>query len=144
MAGRMAGAEAHLQYMLAQADGVAILKPARRLKGPRWRKTVGSGRHGQAIDPKLIARMRPDDGQAQALGQVLRSRRMVHMGMGNPDLFERHAQTFGCCNQKIQIAAGIDDGRLVGLVAPNNRAVLLERGNGDSFVVEHGLGVGDG
>ena len=87
--------------MLAQADGVAILKPARRLEGPRWRKTVGSGRHGQAIDPKLIARMRPDDGQAQALGQVLRSRRMVHMGMGNPDLFERHAQTFGCGNQKI-------------------------------------------
>jgi hypothetical protein len=59
--------------------------------------------------------------------------------MRNPDLFERHTQAFSRRDQKVQIAAGINDGGLVGLIAPNNRAVLLERGNGDSFVVEHGL-----
>ncbi|MNT36811.1 hypothetical protein D3C72_1729160 [compost metagenome] len=81
--------------------------------------------------------MGANDGQRQPLCQLARAARVVDVGVGEPDLFERDAQTLDFCEQHIQVAAGVDHGRLVGGVAPDEGAVLLKRGNGDGEVAEH-------
>src|SRR3989344_2952573 len=69
---------------------------------------------------------------------LARAARVVDVGVGEPDLFEREVKTFYFSEQHLQVAAGVDHGGFVGGVAPDEGAVLLERGDGDGEVVEHG------
>lgn len=137
MPGCMAGAMTYLQYMLTQGDGITILEPTCGLERPGRGKAVSGCRHGKAVYPKLIPRMRSDDGQAQAICQILRRCGMVHMGMGNPNLLQRYAHFFGGRYQQVQITTGVDDRSLMGLIAPDYGAVLFKRGDRNCFVVEH-------
>ncbi len=139
MAGRVARAVAHLQRLIADLHAVAVVQPARGREGLRGRKAEHRALLRQAVDPELVARVRADDGQGQALGQLARAARMVDVGVREPDLFEREAQARDFAEQGVEVAPGVDDGGLQGGVAPDDGAVLLERGDGDGEVLEHGL-----
>ncbi|MNT54204.1 hypothetical protein D3C72_1913440 [compost metagenome] len=129
---------AYVQGFLANRYCVAIVQPAcwrERLHG--W-KTEHLALLGQPVNPELVAFLRADDGQLHFLCQLTCAACMVDMRMGQPDGFEREAQAFDFPADLLQIAARIDDGSLHGLVAPHQRTVLLELGDGNGVVVEHG------
>ena len=62
---------------------------------------------------------------------------MVNVGVGDPDLLQRHAQLATGVFQQWQISAWVDDGGFFGFIAPDDGTVLLERGDGDGFVLKH-------
>ena len=62
MAGRVAGAVAHVQGFPADLHRVAIGQPARGREVFRRRKAEHLALLGQAADPELVAWMRADDG----------------------------------------------------------------------------------
>lgn len=97
---------------------------------------VGRGLR-QAVNPKLIALMGPDDGQAQLLGQVGGGTCVVDVGVGEPNLFQPDTELLAGVLQHGQIATGVDDGGLVRFIAPNDGTVLLEGGDGDGLVLQH-------
>ena len=113
------------------------MQPAGGCEGFGWWKAVVGGGIGQAVDPELIAFVRPDDGQLQALGQFGRGTRMVDVAVGDPDLLERHAQLLDGRQQHRQVATRVDDGRFFRVIAPDDGAVLLEGRDGNGFVVQH-------
>ena len=137
VAGRVAWAVAHLQGVGPQGDGVAIVQPARGREGARGRKAIGRRRHGHAVNPKLVRRVRPDDGQVQQLGQLSGGAGVVEVAVGDPDLLKLHAQAFDRFQQQLHVATGVDDGGATLFIAPDDGAVLLESGDGDGFVVQH-------
>ncbi len=139
MARRVARAVAHVQRFVADLHLIAIVQPARGREMLRGRKTKHRALLRQPIDPELIARMGPDDGQRQPFGQLARATCVIDVRVGEPDLFEREVKTFYLSEQHLQVAAGVDHGGFVGGVAPYERAVLLERGDGDGEVAEHGM-----
>jgi hypothetical protein len=63
---------------------------------------------------------------------------MVDVGMREQDLLERQAALSRRFDDARQVAAGIDDGGLHRLVAPDEAAVLLECGDGEGAVTKHG------
>ena len=73
----VARAMAHLQRLVADLHGIAIVQPARRREMLRGRKTKHRALLRQAINPELVPRVRADDGQLQPLGQLARAARMV-------------------------------------------------------------------
>ena len=77
------------------------------------------------------------DGQLQALGQLGGAARMVDVRMGDPDLLQRETQGLHSGQQHLQITPRVDHCGLHALIAPNDGAVLLERGDGDGFVMKH-------
>jgi len=77
VAGRVPGAVAHLEGVGPQCHRVFVVKPARGFKRPCRREAIARRGHSQAINPKLIACMRADDGQVQALCQVCGGAGMV-------------------------------------------------------------------
>jgi len=93
---------------------------------------------GQAVNPELVARVRANDGQAQTFGQLARATGVVNMGVGEPDLFELEAQPFDLCQDFVQITTWVNDRRLQGLVAPDQRAILVKGGDGNGEVLKHG------
>ena len=129
---------AHLQRVLAQAHRIAIVQPAGGLERlGRWETVIRCGLR-QAIDPELIAFVRADDGQLQTLGEFSRGTGMVDVSVGDPDLLELQLKVTHRLQDDIEIPAWVDHGSLQRRVTPDERAVLLEGGNGDSLVVEHG------
>ena len=64
---------------------------------------------------------------------------MVDMGVGQPDLLQRELEPLHLGQDARQVATGVNDGGLQGLVAPDDGAVLLERGYRDGQVVQHGF-----
>jgi hypothetical protein len=62
---------------------------------------------------------------------------MVNMRMRDPYLLKGDTKLFATIEQHVQVTTWIDDGAAHGFVAPHHGAVLLERGDGDSFVLEH-------
>ena len=62
---------------------------------------------------------------------------MIEMSVRNQDLLERDPLLLHDAEHAVEIAAGIDDGALHGFVAPQNRAVLGERRDGDGGGFQH-------
>ena len=62
---------------------------------------------------------------------------MVDMRMRDPNLLKRDAELLAPIEQHVQVTTWIDDGATHGFIAPNDGAVLLERGDGNGFVLEH-------
>lgn len=135
---RVSGAVAHVQGLVADLHRVAIVQPARGREVLRGRKPKHRALLRQAVNPELVTRVGANDGQREPLCQLARAARVVDVGVGEPDLFEREVKTFYFSEQHLQVAAGVDHGGFVGGVAPDEGAVLLESGDGDGEVVEHG------
>jgi hypothetical protein len=60
------------------------------------------------------------------------------VGVREPDGLEVQAQALDFAQHHVQVAAGVDHGGVHGLVAPDEGAVLLEGGDGDREVMQHG------
>ena len=130
-------AVAHLQSVRPQGNGVAVTQPARGRESAGGRETIVGRRSLEAIDPKLIPWVRPDDGQLQSLSQLGGATRVVDVRMGDPNRHQFDAQLLASVLEHIQVATRVDDGRGHALVLPDHRAVLLKGRDGDGFVVEH-------
>ena len=137
MAWRVAWAMAHLQGVLAERDYVAVVQPACGRERTRGGEVVAGSGLWQTVNPKLIAFVRADDGQVQLLGQIGGGTGVVDVGVGDPNLLQLHTELLACVCQHGQIATGIDDGGLHRFIAPDDGTVLLERGNGNGFVLQH-------
>ena len=135
----MTWAVAHGQRLVADLHRVAVVQPARGREVLRGRKAKHRALLRQAIDPELIARMWPDDGQLQSLGQLARAAGVVDVRVREPDLAEREPQALDFC-QQVEIAARVDDGGLAGGIAPDDGTVLLEGRDGNGEVAQHGDG----
>src|SRR3546814_4143007 len=85
--------------------------------------------------------MRISDWSSDVCSSDLRLRlaAMIDMAVGEQDLLDRDAMMRGRRLQFRQIAAGIDEGALHRLGAPQQGAILLERGDGDDRGAERGL-----
>ena len=62
---------------------------------------------------------------------------MVDVAVGQEHLDDTHAALGGGSGDAVEVAAGIDDGGLSGFLAPEQRAILGEGGDGDDVIV-HG------
>ena len=124
MAWRVPQAVPHRQLAAAQLHGVAVMQPARGREGARGRQAEQAALLGQRVDPELVGRMRADDGNLPALGQLRRAARVVDVAVREPDLPGLQAQRLRGLLDARQIAAGVNHGRLARCIAPQQRTVL--------------------
>jgi hypothetical protein len=132
------GAVLHFELDLADGDDVAIVQPARRDETFAVTKAVVAGVLRDQVDPELVAFMRAFDRQMAAARELGRRRGMIDMGMGQQDLLEGQAFFLDHGQHFVEIPAGIDDGGAARPLAPDDGAVLLERGDGNDGDL-HGL-----
>jgi len=116
------------------------VQPACRRKREGRRKTKHGALLRQAVNPKLIALVRPHNGQLQALRQLARAARMVDMRMGEPNGLQIQPQSRYFGKDSIQIATRVNHGSLLGLAAPQQGTVLLEGGDRYRGVVQRHAG----
>lgn len=138
VAGRVAGAVQHLERVLADADLVAVVQPScgREVFG-LW-EAEHLALLGQAVDPELVTGVWTDDRQVELARQRAGAARVVDVRVGEPKGLEDQAALFHGLEQLAQVTPRVDQGRLVRGVAPDERAVLFERGDGDGEALEHG------
>lgn len=86
--------------------------------------------HGQGVDQELVADMRPLDLDPVLPCKLSRRRGMVQMAMGQQHFFKCHADFRHGFFDSLQIPAGIDGGPFAGFLVPDERAILLEGGDG--------------
>ena len=126
VAGRVPGAMDHLKRQFAHGHRVPVLQPAIRLEHLAA-DAVFAPVVVQPADPEAIGLVRPFDGQAQVLRQHSRLAAVIDMAMGDEDLFQLHARLRDIGLQHVEIAARIDQRRLVRGGAPDQRTILLQR-----------------
>ena len=61
---------------LMDADLIFLACPSKLERTCGWKTVSGCGQ-GQTVNPKLVARVRPDDGQLQLIRQISRGTRVV-------------------------------------------------------------------
>ena len=120
MARRVARAVAHIQGAIANLYCVAIGQPAVGCERFTQWKVEHATLVGQAINPELVAFVRPDDGQVQFCRQLGHATGMVDVRMGQPNGLQFKASVRDCFGEPIKIAAGVDDCGLVGFTAPHD------------------------
>jgi len=137
MAGRVAGAVQHLQGAVAQSHRIAIDQPTRgrEMLGLREAKHLALLR--QRVNPKAVAGVWAFNGQAQFARQGAGGACVVNVRMREENGFEREAALFHGGQQHGHVTAGINQGSVFGVFAPNERAVLFEGGDGEGLAVEH-------
>ena len=138
MAWRVPRAVQHLQRVLAEGDGVAILEPLRRREGLGLRKAEHLALLRQGIDPELIPRVRADDGHAMRARQRAGGAGVIDVRVREPQGLEREAALLDGLEQCGDVTARVDQGGFVGLVAPDQGAVLGEGCYREGLAVEHG------
>jgi hypothetical protein len=127
----------HGQRAAAHLHRVAAMQPACGREGLGRRKAEHLRLLRQPVDPELVTRVRADDGQLQLARQRAGAAGVVDVGMGQQDLRQRQLAGLDRRTDARQIAAGVDDGGLQSLVAPDQAAVLREGGDGDGLVTQH-------
>lgn len=137
MTRRVAGAVTHMQGAVAHGHRVAVKQPARGGERIRMRKAEHAALLGQAVNPELIGRVRPHDGQLELFRQLGGATRMVDVGVGLPDLGQRKPPAFDFGQQHIQVTPRIDDGSLQGFITPDDGTVLLKSSDGDRLITQH-------
>ena len=121
----------------------ALFQPARGGDGQGlFFKAEGAHLLLEAVEPKFVSFVWADDGDGKFLGKRADGADVVDVGVGEPELFELHAEFcrfgFNACG----FAAGVDGGGFFGVAAPEDGAVLFKGGDRDGVVAEHGVGEG--
>ena len=138
MARRMAGAVQHLEDMRAEGDGLAFLEIAIRHQIAHGAHHVEACRRGFDIgEQHRIVLVRADHRDPQRLAQLVGAAGMVDMAVGNPDLLQRDAVFADDLQDHLDVTAGVDDDALLAVHIEENRAVLLEGGDGDDPGLQH-------
>ncbi len=119
----------HLKLLLANGDDIALIEPACRLEGADRRKAEHLALFGQPLKQKVIVAVRADDGHSQPFHQIRACAHMIQMTVGQEDALRNQFQSGDERKDALRFAAWIDDGGTPGALAPEERAVLLERGD---------------
>jgi hypothetical protein len=135
-----------LEGVVADGDLVALVEPAVGQHVPRAaRQAVGAPLLGQALEEKAITLVRALDRHRGAarprlerLLEVGGAAGVVDMAVGEQDLLGPDAELLDGGEDLPNIAPRVDDGRADGLLVPEDRAVLLERGDGDDSRLQAG------
>jgi len=130
MARRVAGAVEDLPPRLAQRQHVAVVQPPRGGEAAGLGQAVFLTLRGNQIDPELVLRVRPHDVEAGLFLHLGGGAGMVQMAVRDPDGVQRQTAPRDLTQNGVDRTAGIDDGGLLRLLAPDRRAVLLKRRNG--------------
>ena len=137
MARRVAGAVADVEGQVADRHRIAVDQPAvghERLAG----HAIFGAIFGQAVDPEQIVDVRALDLEAELGGEDAGRSAMVDMAVGKQDFLERHAVLRDCRLQFVEIPARIDQRALHRRGAPDQAAILLQRGHRDDRGAERG------
>jgi hypothetical protein len=110
---------------LAEPHGVAVGQPARGREGLGAREAEHDALLRQPVDPELVARVRPDHRQRQLARHLSGGAGVVDVRVGLQQHLERQAMALHRRQQARDLTARIDQRRLVGAVAPDERTVLL-------------------
>src|SRR5690606_33115031 len=131
MPGRVAGAVQHLETLGAELDGVAILEPTIRFEGlqPCEAETLALLR--QLIDPERIFALRAFERHAEALRELGRLSAVIDVTVREEDLLEARTGLRERGLDALEIAARIEDGGAIRLLADEQRTVLHERRDGN-------------
>ena len=92
----------------------------------------------QPLDQEQVVLVRPLDLDPVMVGHGAGRRGVVDVAVGQQHLGHRDALLGDRLLQPVEVAAGIDGGAFHGFVAPDDGAVLLERGDGGDQDLEHG------
>ena len=131
MARRMPRAVINLERLIAELNRVAVLQPAVRFERLRCREAETRALGGQLIDPETLVGMRAVDRDAVVRGQGFRAGAMIDVTVREENLFDRYVLPLDLILDDLEIAAWIDNGGASRRLANEQRAVLLERGDGD-------------
>ncbi|MEY4218246.1 MAG: hypothetical protein RL686_753, partial [Pseudomonadota bacterium] len=72
-----------------------------------------------------------------------RATRVIDVRVGQPNLLEFQAPLLDLRQDQVEITTRIDHGCLLGLIVPNQRAVLLKRRDWNGLVLKHaGISMG--
>ncbi len=130
----------HVEHQLADRHGVALDQPAVGLEiDPRH--AVFRPVLVEPLQPEAVGLVRALDRHAQVVRQRLRLAGMIDMAVRQQDLLDLHAGLRDRGPDLRQVAAGIDHRRLHRRGAPQDRAVLLDRGDDDDGGAERRLGL---
>jgi len=131
---RMPRAMQDIKLDLTEGHLVTILEPTVRRKALHRRKAEHLALLRHAVDPEAVLLMRTFDRHTRLLGQGGDGTGMVDMAMGDENLGQRQPFRRQRLLDAPDIAAGIDNGRLTGALAPKNGAILFEGCHRDDLV----------
>ena len=143
MARRVARAMDHVELKLTHRYLVTIKQPAVRLErfgmhAPAFAVIIELG------NPEPVFLMRAFDRYAQLFGQNSGLPAVIEVPMRDEQLFNRHAALLNRGLQPVEIATRIDQRALHRFGAPDQRAILLERGDGHDAHAHRRFGFGIG
>src|SRR5258708_14482145 len=130
VARRVPRAMPNIKGEFANANLLAVGKPARRLEGAADNAVFGSV-VSEAVDPIAVGLVGPLDRDAEFLAKNSCASTMVDMAMGKEDLFDRHPGLGRSALESDQIAAWVNKGTEHGRGAPEQGAILLKRRHRD-------------
>ena len=92
---------------------------------------------GQHVEPEGVLLVGARDGDACSLPQFGCGAHVIQMTVGQQDVSQGQAVPGDGGQQFVRLATGVDQGRLMGLVTPDEGAVLGERGDRDHLEFQH-------
>src|SRR5690606_36134595 len=136
MAGRVAGAVAHIKREAGTLHRIAVFQPAVWQKRPDCAEAIFRGLIRQGFNQEQVFLMRSLDRNAKFLREIARRCGMIEMPMRKQNSLDGNASLLGSLPDARQIAARIADGAAHIFIVPDERAVLLKRGNGKNRGLE--------
>ena len=134
---RMPRTVPHLQLGLADKDRVFVFKPSIGREDLGRRKSILSGLLWEQVDPELILRVRPLDGSVQTPGELGCGAGVIEVRVRQEDLLDPITAPFSVLQESIDLPPWVYDGCLARLLTDEQRAVLLERRDGDDGDLHH-------
>ena len=136
MARRMARTMDDIEYERADGHLVAVRQPAIGREGVGAGDAVSSAFGGGLVDPELVVWVRAFDGHTQIGGEHAGHAAMIDMAMGDEQFFDGDALFGGHGFEALKVAAGVCERAAHGFGAPDQRAILLQRGHGQDDGLE--------
>ena len=141
VARRVAGAVIDLELVIAEGDGFAFLqKPVGRDIAHALAHAVFRGLGFDALQQWLVVLVRADHGNAEPFPEFVRAACVIQMTVSQPDLLQRQAVFPDDLQDRLHVAAGIDDDAFLGVLVEENGTILLERSDGDDTRLQHAHG----
>lgn len=133
MAGGMAGAMMHIQGNVTELHRIPFIQPPVRHERLCPAKPEFPAGGIQGIDPEAVVGMWSFDGDLEPPRELRDAARVIDMPMGHQYLLDSKTGRPGRCRDPIDLASGIDDRRLAGLLTAQQGAILLKWGNGNDL-----------
>ncbi len=122
----------NLEGEVADLYGVAFVEPAVGRDVAHAGDAEARAAAFEIVEQRLVGDVRSLDRHAAELFlQLGRTARVIEMAVRQPDLLDRDAGLRNRLKNIVHVAARIDDDGALGRLAPDQCAVLLERGDGN-------------